>query len=60
MENHVILTAYHKKSKSTKLYPIYLRVTLNTSNSLISVGHSINPIKWDSIHQIVKGKTGEP
>ena len=58
MENSLVLTAYlrKEKAKSFTSIPIYLRVTLNKKKALFSVGHYVNPKKWDLVHQTVKGE----
>lgn len=57
MENSIVLTAYlrKEKAKSTTQIPVYLRVTLNQNKALFSLGHYVNPKKWNSKHQLLKG-----
>lgn len=47
------------KERSDKRCPLYLRVTINSERSGISLGKFIDPLMWDDVSQTAIGKSDE-
>lgn len=47
------------KKKSDQRCPLYLRITVNSGRSEISLGKFIDPLLWDDMSQTVRGKSDE-